>query len=423
MFVFLTGIPIAFGFLLMNMIGVYIFWGGEAGLLQLVESIVSSETRFILLPLPLFILMGELMFRTGSGQKVIGSLDKWIGRVPGRLGLLAVGSGVLLSTTTGTTQAATAVLGELLVPDMERLGYKKPMSLGPVLGSGGLAIMIPPSALGVFLAALAEISVGGVLIGAIIPGLCMATLYASYIIIRCWLQPSVAPAYEIAAITLFEKIRDTVKYVLPLGIIVFLVVGVIMIGVATPSEAAATGALGTAAVSACYGGLHWETMKKAFAGTIRVSAMIFMLIAGAQAFSQVLSFSGATRGLGEFAVGLHLSPLMLTIAMMAVVLILGMFMSGVAVLMVLIPIFIPVARTVGIDPLWLGLLLLLATEMAFTSPPFGMSLFVMKAVAPPDTTLGDCYRAAVPFLLCDLIVMGLIMAFPQIALWLPSLMR
>ena len=419
---FATGIPIAFAFLLVNVVGVIFFWGGEAGLRQLATSITGSVMTFTLVPVPLFILMGEVMFRSGIGYILIDVLDKWLGRLPGRLGLVAVGTGTIFSVMSGVSLASTAMLGSLLVPDMEKRGYKKLMSLGPILGSGGLAIMIPPSGLAVLLAALAEISVAGILIGGIIPGLMMAILYATYIIGRCRLQPSLAPAYEVPHVPLSEKLKATVRHVLPVAFIIFMVLGLIFVGIATPSEAAATGAVAAFILAALYRRLDWEMVKKSILGTLEITVMMFMIISGARAFSQILAFSGGGSGLLNFVLSIPLAPIMVVVAMQVVLLVLGMFMSVVAVMMIAIPIMFPIIMVLGFDPLWFGVLMLLNVEMATTSPPYGLSLYVMKGVAPPDTTMGDIFRAALPFLYCDAIVMGLMIAFPIIPLWLPSIM-
>ncbi len=418
-----SGLPVAFCFLLVNLIGVFFLWGGGVGLEQLIISIRGSVTKFTLVPLPLFILMGEVMFHSGVAPLMMDTLDKWLGRLPGRLGLLAVGGGTLFATLTGASMASVAMLGEVLVPEMEKRGYKKPMSLGPILGSGGLAIMIPPSGLAVLLAALGEFSIGRLLIGIIIPGLLMATFYAAYIIGRCWLQPSIAPSYDVPSIPLLEKLVDSVRYILPLGFIIFLVIGVIFLGIATPTEAAATGAIGTFILAAFYRRLNWEIVKKSIGGALRVSIMTLMIITAAKAFSQILAFTGATRELAELAVGLPLAPIFIIAAMQVVVLIMGMFMSVVPIMMVTLPIFMPVVHTLGFDPVWFGAIMLLAIETGVTSPPFGLSLFVMKGVAPPDTTMGDVYRAALPFLYSDLIIIVLMLAFPVLVLWLPGLMH
>jgi len=418
-----TAMPVAICFMFINMVGMFVFFGGAAGLEQLIVSIYTSLTTFLLLPVALFILMGEVMFHSGIAPLLIQTVDKWLGRLPGRLGLLAVSAGTTLSTLTGTSLASTAMLGSVLVPEMERQGYKKPMSLGPILGSGGLAMMIPPSALAVLCGAIGEISIGRILIAIIIPGLLMAGLYAAYIIIRCWLQPSIAPAYEVQPTPLSEKLVATAKHILPLGFIVFLVIGVIFLGVATPSEAAATGAIGTCILALVYGRLNLEVMKKTTTSTLSITGMLFLIIAGARAFSQILSYSGASRGLSEIATGLPVAPIVIVIAMQVIILFLGGFMDVVAIMMITLPTFVPVILTLGFDPVWFAVIFLLNIEMAGTSPPFGLGLFVMKGVAPPDTTMGDIYRAALPFLGCDLIAMALIVAFPELTLWLPRLMH
>ena len=416
------GLEIAICFLLVNVVGVFLLWGGEVGLMQLTYSIADSVATFTLLPLVLFILMGEVMFQSGIVPHVMDALDRWLGRMPGRLSLLAVGGGTLFATLTGASMGSVALLGSTLVPEMEKRGYKKPMSLGPILGSGGLAIMIPPSGLAVLLGAIGEISVGKILIAIIIPGLLMAVLYATYIIGRSLLQPHLAPPYAVPPIPILDRLIATVRYILPLGFIVFLVTGIIFLGVATPSEAAATGALGTFILAAAYKRLNWQMLKKTLGATLEVTVMILLIIVGAKAFSQILAFSGATGGLSELATGLPLSPVLIIIAMQIVILFLGMFMSVVAIMMITLPIFVPVVLTLGFNPVWFAVIFLLNIEMATTTPPFGLSLFVMKSVAPADTTMGDIFRAALPFLYCDAIAMVLLFAFPAVALWLPSIM-
>ena len=419
----LTGMPVALCFMLINIAGMYVFFGGTLGLEQLITSIYSSLNTFILLPVPLFVLMGEVMFHSGIAPVLIETLDKWIGRIPGRLSLLAVAVGTLFSTLTGTSLASVAMLGSSMVPEMEKHGYKKPMSLGPILGSGGLAMMIPPSALAVLCGAIAEISIGKILIAIIVPGLLMAAVYALYIIVRCMHSPDLAPAYDVDPAPIREKVISTMKYVLPQGLVVFLVVGVIFLGIATPSEAAATGAFGTFLMALIYKRLTWEVLIKAVKGTLSVTGMMFLIIAGAMAFSQILGFSGASAGLSELASGLDLPPIVIVMTMQVIILFLGGFMDVVSIMMIVLPIFVPLVRAFGFNPVWFAVLFLLNIEMAGTSPPFGMSLFVMKGVAPKDTKISDIYLAALPFLGCDLIVMILLFIFPSLALWLPSLVR
>jgi tripartite ATP-independent transporter DctM subunit len=422
MLLFITGMPIAFCFMVIDMVAALVFWGGQTGLEQLIVSFSGAVTTFTLLAIPLFILMGEVMFQSGVAPQMINAIDKWLGRIPGRLSLLSVGAGTILASLTGASVASVALLGTILVPDMEKRGYKKSMTLGAILGSGGLAIMIPPSALGVLLAVVGKMSVGRLLLAIIVPGLLMAALYAIYIILRCYLQPSVAPAYEVRHTPLPEKLVSTALYILPLGIIIFLVTGVIFWGLATPSEAAATGAIGTFILAACYRRLSWNVVKKSFIKTFEITVMFLTLLVGATAFSQVLGFSGASQGLAKLAGNLSVSPLLIVVAMQLVILFLGCFMNTGPVIMITIPFFMPVIEILRFDPIWFGAITLINIEMALSTPPFGMSLFVMKSVAPPETTMKDVYLAGLPFLLCDAVAIALIIAFPALALWLPSFM-
>ena len=419
----ISGLPVAFCFMAVNVVSVYLFWGGEAGLWQLVISMYSGIGHFSLVTLLLFLLMGEVMLQSKIGFDVINVIDMWLGRLPGRLGLVAIGSGTLLSSLTGASMATIALMGSALTPEMERRGYKKAMSLGPILGSSGLAKMIPPSGIAVVLAVLANLSVAQMLIAIIVPGLIMALFYALYTVVRCWVQPSIAPSYPLDPIPLSHKLFLTVKYILPLGLVIFLVTGVIFLGIATPTEAGATGALGSIILAACHGRLSWEMLKKSFIRTLEVSVMVLIIIAGSKAFSQILAFSGGTRGLISMAVDLALPPVAIIVAMMVFALILGCFMEVISVLMISVPIYVPIITALGYDPLWFGVVLLLNAEMGPTTPPFGLSMFVMKGVAPPDTTMADIYKAGVPYLACDAIVLALMIAFPIIPLWLPGLMN
>ncbi|WP_199435494.1 TRAP transporter large permease [Qaidamihabitans albus] len=417
----LTRMPIFLAFALLNVVGILWLYG-YTGSEQLVLSISSSLSSLVLLPIPMFILMGEVTFRSGVAKNVITALDQWLGRFPGRLGLLAVSAGAAFSALTGTSTAGTAMLGSVLTPEMEARKYGKSMSLGPILGSGGLALMIPPSSLAVVLGAIGEISIGQLLLAIIIPGILMAVLYGGYIVIRSAMQPSVAPPYDVASTSLGKKVRDTAVYVVPISALLFLTVGVILLGVATPTEAAALGAVGAFILVAVYGRLTPEVVRSSVLSTVRNSGMILIIVAASTTFSQLLSFSGAAQGFVDFAVNLGAAPIIIVIAMMAVVFVMGGFMSLIGIMMITLPVFIPVVTELGYDPIWFGVLFLLNIEMALTTPPLGMNLYVMQGVAPKGTTLGQIVRAAVPFLALDAVAMVLILVFPELALWLPEFM-
>lgn len=420
--VMLLGLPVGISFLFTNLLGALFFMGGFSGLKLLILNLEEGLTSFNLLTVPMFILMGEVMFHSKMALRAIDALDYWIGRIPGRLGLLAVASGTIFAATSGSTLANTSMLGSLLIPEMERRGYKKAMTIGPIIGCGALAMLIPPSILAVILATLIEVSVGAMLIAGIFPGLLLASLYAVYIISRACLQPEIAPPYDLPSTPLPKKIKDTVLYVMPLGLIIFLVVGIIFLGVATPSEAAAMGAVGSILLSSFYGEMNRRVLAKCLHGTIKLTTTMFVIIMASTMFSQILAFSGASSGLIQAVVDLNLSPLLVLISMQVALLFLGCFMDNLSIAVIAVPIFMPVLKALGFDPLWVAVMTLINMDMGNLSPPFGLQLFVMKGMQP-STSMAEIIHSTVPFLLCEGLTLILIMMFPSIALFLPSLMR
>jgi tripartite ATP-independent transporter DctM subunit len=421
MFILLSGIPVAFAFMLFNLLGV-LFFMGPAGITMLSVSLFSSIAKFTIAPVPLFILMGTILFFSGMARRVIDIMDEWMGRMPGRLSVLTLVSGTIFATLSGSTIATTGTLGTLLIPEMENRGYKKTMAIGPIMGVGGLAMIIPPSALAVVLGGLGKISIGKLLIAGILPGLLIATLYLTYIIGRCYFQPSVAPPYVIKQTKLATKISNTVIYALPMLLIIVAVLGSIFFGIATPTEAAALGAITSLILCALYGRLNWKTLKKSSMGAVEVTAMVFMILAGSTAFSQILAFSGVSQELIQVITKLDVSPMFILLGMLLTTLVLGTFMEQIAIMMITLPVYMPVIRALGFDDVWFGILMLINIEIALTTPPFGMICFVMKGVAPPDTTMTDVYKAAIPFIICDVIAMGLFILFPSIVTFLPNFM-
>lgn len=416
------GMPVAFAFLVVNIVGAFLFFGGLPGMFQLVLQISESLSTFTLVPVALFLVMGEIMFHSGIGFNLLEALDKWFGSLKGRLALMAVGGGVLFSALTGNSMGSVALLGSSLVPEMEKRGYGKPMSLGPILGSGGLAIMIPPSGLAVLLGVVAELSIGQILIAIILPGIIMAVLYTIYIIGRCTLDPDVAPSFAVEPVPLSEKIKVTVVHILPVGFIIFMVVGVIFVGLATPSESAASGALATFLLAVFQRRMSWIVFRKAIVGSLEISVMLLLIISGALAFTQMLAFTGATEGLVNLVLSINVPPLGLVGIMLTTVILLGMVMSPVPIMLVTLPVFVPVVEQLGFSPIWFAVLYLIAIETGSTSPPFGAGLFVMKGVAPKGTTMNEIYRAAIPFLVCDVLAILIVLFLPVVVSWPISLM-
>ena len=418
----LMGLPVAFSFLAVNLVGSYILMGGFSGIEQLILNTVGSVTSFTLIPIALFMIMGEAMFRSGIAIELMDTLDKWFGKVRGRLALMAVGGGVLFSTLTGNSMGSIALLGSSLTPEMEKRSYAKSMSLGPILGSSGLAIMIPPSSLAVVLGVIGDISIGRILIGIIVPGFVMALLYVLYILGRCHLQPHLAPTFDVPKVSLGEKLLATGINIVPLSLIVFSVVGVIFLGIATPSEAAATGAFATLLLAALRRRLTPKVFGETIFSSANISVMVLLIVSGAVTFSQLMAFTGATYGMVDAVLSLDISDHAIVFMMIMLVVFMGMFMGPLPIMLITLPIFVPVVQQFQMDLIWFAALFLVAIETGATSPPFGAALFVMKAVAPKGTTMGDIYRAAVPFILLDLLAILLIFFIPELVTYPVDLM-
>jgi tripartite ATP-independent transporter DctM subunit len=418
----LAGFPVAFSFLMMDVLGILVFMGAP-GLKNITLGIFSSLSIFTITPVPLFILMGELMYHSHVADIALDIMDRWLGRVPGRLGVLAAVSGTIFAATSGSTMANTAMLGTVLLPEMRKRGYSPAMSVGPIIGVGGLAMLIPPSALSVILASIGGISVGGLLMAGVIPGVLLGSLFAAYIILSAWFNPSSAPNYAVPFTPFGEKVILTVKRLFPIGLIIFAVIGVIILGLATPTEAAASGTIATFIVTVIYRCFNWQVLKASVKGSIEIWIMVFMIIAGSSTFSMILAYTGASKGLLGLIENLQLHPMIILIIMQVIVGFMGCFMDGVSIMMICLPVFMPISTTLGFDPIWFGVLFLINVEMGQLTPPFGMLLFVMKGVAPKDITMEQIIWASIPYMFFDILIMAMIMIWPGIALWLPGFLK
>jgi tripartite ATP-independent transporter DctM subunit len=293
------GIPVAYSFFAVNIVGAYLFLGGEIGLTQLARNSVVSLTNFSLVPVPLFIFMGELLFHSGLAKKAIDGIERVVPAVPGRLAVIAVVAGTIFSAISGSTIATTAMLGSLMVPMMLAKGYNAKLSMGPIIAIGGVDMLIPPSALAVLLGSLSGISISRLLIGGVIPGLVLSVAFVAYIVLTATLNPALAPRDHGADYRGWRKWCLCITHVLPLSLIFAVVVGAISGGIATPTEAAGLGAAATLIIGLAYRALSFRAFWKSLEGTVAISGMVLFIVVAATTFSQVLSFSGATNGLVE----------------------------------------------------------------------------------------------------------------------------
>src|SRR5688572_11155849 len=298
------GMPVALTFISVNIVGAWIYMGGEAGLAQLARSSVSSVMAFALTPIPLFVLMGEVLFHTGLALKVIEGVERLIRRVPGRLAVVAVVAGTVFSAVSGSTIATTAMLGSLMLPVMLARGYHPTMATGPIMAIGAVDMLIPPSALTVLLGSLSGISISKLLVGGIVPGLILSVIFVAYIVLRVRMDPSLAPKTPFEEHHGWRRLQPFFQYVLPLVSIFVIVVGAMIVGWATPTECAALGAFATMFLAFLYRSLTIRNLIQSLRGTATISGMILFIIVGATTFSQILSFSGASNGLAQTITGL-----------------------------------------------------------------------------------------------------------------------
>ena len=416
------GLPVAFSFMAINIVGAILFLGGDAGLSQMLRNSAAAVINFSLTPIPLFVLMGEVLFHTGLALKVIDGIERLVRQVPGRLAVVAVVAGTVFSAISGSTIATTAMLGSLMLPVMLARGYNPVLATGPIMAIGAVDMLIPPSALTVLLGSLSGISISKLLIGGVVPGLMLSVAFVGYIIARATANPALAPATVVEERTGWARYELLVCYVLPLVSIFVVVIGAMSGGIATPTESAALGALATMALAAAYRSLTFSALLKALRGTVGISAMILFIILGATTFSQILSFSGATEGIVSHILGAGLTPFAILAGMMLLLIFLGIFVDQVSMMLITLPVFMPIVQRLDIDLIWFGVLYLICMQLGLLLPPHGLLLMTMKGVAPKEVTMAHIFRAVVPYVAMSLVLLIIIIMVPAIATWLPDVL-
>lgn len=417
----MSGLPIAFALGGLAVVFTLALWGSHALLLP-VMNIYGSMTNYLLVAVPLFIFMSSMLERTGLAEDFFDAVQNWIGGVRGGLAIGTVLMSMALAAMVGISAASTAILGLIALPAMLKRHYNKEIALGSIQAGGALGVLIPPSVLMIILGLFGELSVGKLFIGGIIPGIILGCLFIIYIVLRCRFQPHLGPAVPPEErVDIRQKLVSLRVILLPI-ILILMVMGTIFAGIATVTEAAGMGAFGSILIAAVTRRLTWQNFKEACYGTLRVSAMIMWIVFGAILFKAIYYAIGAPGIVEDILTGVaggHWIPI---IIMVVILIILGCFLDPGAITMITIPIFIPIVTSLGFDPLWFGIIFVIIMEMGYLTPPFGMNLFVMKGVAPPEITMGDIYRSIIPFVLLQLLALIIIMIFPQLAVWLPKLM-
>lgn len=420
--VMFTGMPIAFSFIIAS--GAFIFaMLGVPGLKQLVLGMRSQLCNFNFTPILFFVIMGEVFFQSGIISRTMDALSKLVRKVPGRLSVITLIGGGIFAALSGSSLGNTAMFGSLMAPEMIRRGYNKAMTTGSIMASGALAMIIPPSNQAVMMGGIASISVNKILLGAIGPGLLLVALYIIYVIVSCIRKPSLAPVEmdELEDVSKAERAKSILVNIVPLAFIFAVVIGIIFTGVGTATEAAALGALAAYILAACYGKFSLKLLVNTLIGSLKTSSMLMLIIAGSAGFSQVLSLTGASRQAVIFITEAISSPALILFVMLLIAFIMGLFIEQAAIMMICLPLFMPLVIAYDINQIWFAVLFLILLQIGQFTPPVGLSLFVMKGVSPPEVTMNDIIKGAIPFLIIDLIAVAIIVLVPPIVTVIPGL--
>ncbi|WP_417797956.1 TRAP transporter large permease [Terasakiella pusilla] len=413
------GAPLTWCLLIVGTGSAYLLWGTD-GLHMLATSTFSSMDNFILVALPMFIFMGLMLQRSGITDDLFSMVHKLMGGIPGGLGIGTVFICAILAAMAGVSGAATVSLGVIALPSMLKRGYDKKLVSGTIMAGGALGFLIPPSVLMIVYAFLARESIGKLFAAGLMPGLMLAGIYVLYISIRCGINPKLGPPVaEEERLGWRDKLASMKAMILP-AILIMLVLGCIVFGVTTPSEASAIGAAGSIALAIVYRTFNMSILKDVLVSTTQIMGMLLWIALAAVFFSKIYIGLGAGALIGELIEDSNLSPYWIIISMLACYFVLGMFLDDFAIVFITIPLFVPIVRDLGFDTVWFAVLFILSMQTAYLTPPFGYNLFYMRSVAPPEITIYDLYKATIPFVILQIIGLALIVAFPQIALWLPN---
>jgi tripartite ATP-independent transporter DctM subunit len=420
----MTGFPVAF---VMLVLALLFGWStfGPALIYQLIQKLDDVASANVLAAVPLFIFMGAMFEASGIALRLFDAIHMWTRRIPGGVAIGTVLMCVVFAATSGVIGATETVVGLLAIPAMLRYGYDKGLICGTICAGGSLGTIIPPSVLAIVIGPVASTSVGDVLIGMIIPGLMLATSYILYIFIRCWLRPQDGPRIlsSTADPPLVAKLLTTAQVLIPPIIIIVAVLGSILIGLATPTEAAGTGAIGCLLLTLAYRRLTWPVLWDSLLRTVRVSAMILTILFAGSMFAAVFVASGGLSALNELLALAKLGPnatlaLILFLAFLA-----GFMLDPLVIILIIVPIAAPIIKGFGFDAVWFCVVFLVVLQTAYLTPPMAPSIFYLRGIAPPEIELRHMYTGIWPFIVLQVLVTGLVIAFPQTVLWLPNALR
>jgi len=420
MILILTGIPLAFVTGLIAIVFT-IAWFGPTGVPLVSSRIYSFVNEYVLVAIPMFVLMASLLDRSGMARDLYDAMRLVAGRIKGGVAVQTLVAAVFLAAISGIIGGEIVLLGLIALPQMLRLGYNRALAIGTVCAGGSLGTMIPPSIVLIVYGLTASVSIGDLFLATVTPGLMLASFYIIYILIRCYMNPEMGPpiSSEELDVPLSEKLKKLRGVILPLGVAVT-VLGSIYGGIASVTEAAALGVVGVFVSAIIRRELTWELITGSLKQTLETCGMIIWIGLGAAALVGVYNLMGGNRFIESAILDSGASPLVIVLMMMAILLVLGLFMDWIGIALLTMPIFVPIIIKLGMDPVWFGILFAMNMQVSYLSPPFGPAAFYLKSVAPKDMSLSEIFRALLPFIAIQLVALGLVLNFPEIALWLPE---
>jgi tripartite ATP-independent transporter DctM subunit len=418
------GVPVAFALIgVAFAFGVYAY--GDLVGLQLFRFAWSVGANYILVAISLFVFMGAMLERSGIAEKLFEALRVWMGRLKGGLALATITMCAIFAAGTGIVGAVEVLVGLMAIPPMIKYGYNKDLISGTICAGGSLGTMIPPSIVVVIYAVQARLSIGELLVGVLIPGAVMVALFLAYVAIRCQIRPQDGPPVPAAeiAMPLLDKLKLLGTALLPAALLIFAVVGSITFGIASPTEAAGVGALGTILLTIFYGRFNFRVFTEALRTTLQINAMVMLIVLGGTMFTAIFLSTGGARMVNGLVDALQLGPVGVLFLFLFLIFLGGFILDWVSVVLVTVPIFQPLIQKAGLDPLWVGVMAVVVIQTSYLTPPMAPSIFYLRGIAPKDITYRDMYIGIAPFVVCQLLTLLVVATMPWTATWLAQITK
>lgn len=415
------GVPVGLGLIVISAAFGYAFFGDALGR-QMFGRLIEVSSNFAFTAIPAFVFMGNILEKSGIAESLFGAMRLWLGRLPGGMALATIAMAAIFSAATGIIGAVEVTIGLMAIPAMMAARYDKRLIAGTICAGGSLGTIIPPSLTAVIYGLVAQVPISDLLAGILIPGALMTALFMSWIVLRCLIDPSAGPPVEEAGVTLAEKLRVTATALVPTLALVACVLGAIFMGIASPTEAAATGAAGALALAAFHGRFSIAMVIDAGRRTVIITAMLMTIVYGGTLFSSMFYVQGGGALVREMAGFATASPGLLVPLLLAIVFVMGFVLEWVTIVLLAVPVFAPLLKAAGVDPLWFGVAMLVCIQTSYLTPPMAPAIFFLQSVAPPEMTYGDICRGVIPFVICQVITLIAVVALPWTATWLPALM-